>query len=78
MRLISPVEETGSASNTIPNFLLRLMPLIQIFNHLPYTLVLHHQPLPLPLTLDPGGSTSITKLDPLSDEELDVQASSFV
>ena len=60
------------SANQIPNYLLRLSSPIKIFNYLPVTLLLHHKAFPQPLTLDPGGTTSIIRMDPHVDEELDI------
>ena len=67
--------EENSFSSSVPNFLLRLSSPIKILNFLPLTLVLRHDALPQSLPLDPGGTTSLIKIDPHKDEELEVTVS---
>ncbi|XP_068229043.1 intermembrane lipid transfer protein VPS13A-like [Palaemon carinicauda] len=62
----------------LPNYTLCFSPPLAIHNHLPCTLVLTHPALAQPLTLDPGGCTTLYKVNLDDKVHLEVQVCNYL
>ncbi|XP_076036664.1 intermembrane lipid transfer protein VPS13A-like isoform X3 [Oratosquilla oratoria] len=61
----------------VPNYIICLAPPLDIHNHLPCTLILHHPALTQPITLDPGSHSTMYKMDLREKMVLSVQVSNY-